>query len=225
MNKKLKIGDIFYLKIKEQEKYIFGRLLFDVKKQYHKIIEVNNLPDDYFPYLLMFYADCQLVEMYDGIYEKIQDFKDTSKIIIPRVLTQPIDSKRNVLDWGVVENKKVDYTKIEFPENLNSENNLKLLDRGELSLKTKISAQEGQDLEYRSNMMVPITVANASLHFQNRPDLIPEDIRWPSYLIENDLYYNPKLRNKIYHDLGIDPNKSYYELSKEMGFDLARFYK
>ncbi len=31
MSKKLKIGDIFYLKLKDQEKYVFGRVLFDVK--------------------------------------------------------------------------------------------------------------------------------------------------------------------------------------------------
>ena len=226
MNKKLKIGDIFYLKIREQEKYVFGRLLFDVKKQYHKIVDVNNLPKNYFPYFLMFYADCQLVEMYDGIFDKIEDFKDTSNVIIPRVLSKPIDSlKWNALDWGIIGNQKVDYTKIEFPENLNLSFPVKILDRGELSLITKIKGQEAEDMGYSSNMMVPLTVADASLYFQNRADLISENKRWPSYLIENDLCYNPELRKKIYQDLGLDPDKRYYELSKEMGFDLARFYK
>lgn len=101
MAKKLKAGDIFYLKLKEKEKYVFGRLLFDVKKQYHKIIDVNNLPNPkgYFPYLLMFYANCQLVEMYEGIYDSIQDYKGGKKIIIPRVLTQPIDAPK----WNALE--------------------------------------------------------------------------------------------------------------------------
>ena len=225
MNKKLKIGDIFYLKLKEQEKYVFGRLLFDVKKQYHKIVDVDNLPDDYFSYFLMFYSDCQLVEMYEGVYNNVHDYKDSQKVIIPRVLTQPIDSKRNVLNWGIVGNQKVDYTKIEFPENLNLSNNVKLLDRGELSLKTKITGTEADNLGYRSNMYVPATITYASLDFQNSRELIPENVRWPSYLKDNDLYYNPELRNKIYGDLGLDPDKSYYELSKEMGFDLARFYE
>ena len=40
----LKHGDIFYLKIGNQDKYIFGRILFDVKRQYHKIRDTNNLP-------------------------------------------------------------------------------------------------------------------------------------------------------------------------------------
>ncbi|WP_185246558.1 Imm26 family immunity protein [Chryseobacterium bernardetii] len=225
MSKKLKVGDIFYLKLKDQEKYVFGRVLFDVKKQYQKIVNVNNLPSDYFPYLKMFYSDCHLVEMYHGVYDKVNDFGSSSKIIIPRVLTQPVDSKRNVLDWGIVTNQKVDYTHIEFPENLNLSNNVKFLDRGELSLRTKITGNEAESIGYKSNMCVPLTVANASLDFQERRDLIPEDIRRPSYLKDNDLYYNPELRTKIYSDLNLDPDKSYYELSKEMGFDLARFYE
>ncbi|MGE8553391.1 MAG: Imm26 family immunity protein [Chryseobacterium jejuense] len=224
MSKKLKVGDIFYLKLKDQEKYVFGRVLFDVKKQYQKIVNVNNLPSDYFPYLKMFYSDCHLVEMYDGVYDNINDFNSSSQIIIPRVLTQPVDSKRNVLDWGIVSNQKVDYTQIEFPENLNLSNNVKFLDRGELSLRTKITGNEAESIGYKSNMCVPLTVANASLDFQGKRDLIPEDIRRPSYLKDNDLYYNPELRAKIYTELNIDPDKSYYELSKEMGFDLERFY-
>ncbi len=223
MSKKLKIGDIFYLKLKDQEKYVFGRLLFDVKKQYHKITDINNLSKDYFPYLLMFYADCQLVEMYDGIYDNLEDFK-SENIIIPRVFTLSIDSKRNILEWGIVGNKKVDFYKVEFPENLNLSNDTKLLDRGELSIKTKIVGKEAEDLGYRSSMYVPATIAYASLDFQNRRDLIPDDVRWPQYIKDKDLIYHPELRRKIYSDLNLDHNKSYYELSKEMGFDLERFY-
>ena len=73
-------------------------------------------------------------------------------------------------------------------------------------------------------MNVPLTIANSSLFFQKRTDLIPEDIRWPVYLTDRDLLYNQELRTQIYASLDIDPDKSYYELSKEMGFDLARFY-
>jgi len=44
-------------------------------------------------------------------------------------------------------------------------------------------------------------------------------------ITDRDLLYNQELRHKIYADLNIDPGKSYYELSKEKGFDLARFYE
>ncbi|SDI39743.1 Imm26 family immunity protein [Chryseobacterium jejuense] len=224
MSKKLKVGDIFYLKLKNQEKYVFGRVLFDVKKQYQKIVNVNNLPSDYFPYLKMFYSDCHLVEMYDGLYDQSNSYDSTSKIIIPRVLTQAIDSKWNILNWGIIKNEPVDYTKVEFPEHLNIMSNIVKLDRGEISLKTNMNIKDNIIDNFNSEMYVPATIAYASLDFQNKRELIPEDARWPEYIKNGDLLYHTELRRKIYNDLNIDPDKSYYELSKEMGFDLERFY-
>lgn len=107
---------------------------------------------------------------------------------------------------------------------MNLSSNVKLLERGEISIKTTIIGTEAENMEYNSEMYVPATVAYASLDFQNRRDLIPDDVRWPTYLTDNDLYYNPELRNRVYTELGLDPNKSYYQLAKEMGVDLARFY-
>lgn len=43
----LKVGDIFYLEVLK-DKYIFGRLLFDEDKQYHKIVDVTD-PIGYYP--------------------------------------------------------------------------------------------------------------------------------------------------------------------------------
>ena len=68
------------------------------------------------------------------------------------------------------------------------------------------------------------SVSTIILALQNREDLIDGEY-FPDSLTDLDLYYHPEIRNKIYQDLGLDPDKSYYELSKEMGFDLARFYK
>lgn len=223
MKRKLNIGDIFYLKLNNVEKYVFGRILFDVDKQYHKIVDVNKLSNDYFPYLRMFYNGCQLVEMYDGIYDKIDDF-DSLKILLPHVFTKNIDSKSNVLNWGILNNELVDYTKVDFPEQLNYGSNKVRLCRGELAFNTNLTKEVADEIGYKSMMNVPLTIANSSLFFQKRTDLIPEDIRWPVYLTDRDLLYNQELRNKIYTSLDIDPNKSYYELSKEMGFDLGRFY-
>jgi len=224
MKSKLKVGDIFYLETEEHHRYVFGKILFDVDKQYHKVVDTAQFSSDYFPYLLMSHDGCQLVEMYEGIYDNIIDFKK-DKAIITRVFTKKIDTKNNILNWGLVQQEDVDYTKIEFPEQLNRSNNHIYLDRGEISIKTNISIDEGDKLGFKTKIYVPPTIADACLHFQNRRDLIPEDVRWPIYLENNDLLYNQELRNKIYTDLNIDPDKSYYELSKEMGFDLARFYE
>ncbi|WET50002.1 hypothetical protein PYS58_02495 [Chryseobacterium indologenes] len=223
MSKKLKVGDIFYLQL--EEKYIFGKLLFDVKKQYHKKVDQKLFSESYMPYLMMFYRECQLVELYDGLYDQSNSYDSTSKIIIPRVLTQAIDSKWNILNWGIIKNEPVDYTKVEFPEHLNIMSNIVKLDRGEISLKTNMNIKDNIIDNFNSEMYVPATIAYASLDFQNKRELIPEDARWPEYIKNGDLLYHPELRRKIYNDLNIDPDKSYYELSKEMGFDLARFYE
>lgn len=221
---KAQVGDIFYLKLKDLDKYVFGRILFDVDKQYHKVVDVNKLPNDYFPYLRMFYDKCQLVEMYDGVYDKVGDF-NTKTTLIPHAFTRSIDSKNNILEWGIIQNDPVDYTKINFPEQLNYGSNQVRLCRGELAIPTNISKESAEQIGFKSNMNVPLTIACASLHFQDKRDLIPEDIRYPVYLTDRDLLYNQELRNKVYADLNLDPKKSYYELAKEMGFDLARFYE
>lgn len=72
----LKYGDIFYLKMGNQNKYIFGSVLFDVKRQYYKIRDTNNLPKSIhsLTYLMDSYTDCQLIEVFEGIYNRIEDF-------------------------------------------------------------------------------------------------------------------------------------------------------
>ena len=225
MNKKLKTGDIFYLKIEDQNKYVFGKILFDVNAQFNKIVNNSHFSESYYPILAGFYQGYQLVEMYKGIYDSVSDFKYTD-ILIERVLVTSLnDKKYNSLEFGQVKNEVVDFTKVEFPENIDYGFDKVSITRGELSLETTLTEDDCTILGLESTSCVPRILLHASLDFQNRRDLIPEDIRRESYLTDTDLRYNQELRNKIYADLGLDPDKSYYELSKEMGFDLARFYE
>ncbi|CAH0207392.1 hypothetical protein [Chryseobacterium sp. Bi04] len=225
MSKKLGTGDIFYLKIENENLYVFGRVLFDVNSQFNKIIKKTELSEDYFPILAGFYQGYQLVEMYDGIYENINDFTEP-KVIIPRVLVTSLNnSKYNSLELGKIKNVNVDYTKVEFPENLTYDMDGAILSRGELNLKTRLSEKEFKELDYQISSCVPRVLLHATLDFQKRRDLIPQEVIRPHYLIKNDLHYNNELRKVVYDNLKLDPDKSYYELSKEMGFDLARFYK
>ncbi len=224
MSKKIGTGDIFYLKIENENLYVFGRVLFDVNSQFNKIIKKTELSEDYFPILAGFYQGYQLVEMYDGIYENIDDFTE-SKVVIPRVLVTSLNnSKYNSLEFGQLRNDCVDYTKVEFPENINYSFGKVSIVRGELRIETSLSEKESLKLGLESTSCVPRILLHTTLHFQGRRDLIPEDVRRISYLEDNDLYYHPELRTKIYTELNIDPDKSYYELSKEMGFDLEKFY-
>ncbi|WP_347218164.1 hypothetical protein [Chryseobacterium sp.] len=224
MSKKIGTGDIFYLKIENENLYVFGRVLFDVNSQFNKIIKKTELSEAYFPILAGFYQEYQLVEMYDGIYENIDDFTE-SKVIIPRVLVTSLNnSKYNSLEFGKIKNVNVDYTKVEFPENLTYDMDGAILSCGELNLKTSLSEKHFKEQDYQISSCVPRILLHATLDFQKRRDLIPQEIIRPHYLIKNDLHYNNELRTVIYDNLKLDPNKSYYELSKEMGFDLERFY-
>lgn len=194
VKQKLKVGDIFYLEV-IPGKYSFGRMLFDVDKQYHKIVDVTDssiFSNDYFPYLLMSHNSCQLIEMYKGIFDTPELI--STEILIPRVFTRNIDGKRNLLTWGIV------YTKVEFPEHLNNKNGGITLDRGELSIKIEVGTLENEDL--KTSINVPGVIGDAYLFLQDKGDLIPANIRRPDYIKENDLLYYPELRKKIYHQIG-----------------------
>ena len=216
MNKKLEVGDIFYLKTQNENKYIFGRVLFDVEKQYFKSGgEIDE--ESYFD----IYEDCQLIEIYKGIFDTT-NLPDKLEILIPRIFVVKIDSKSNTLKWGKVAHQYIDFLKIEFPEVVGDSYGEARLMRGELYYKTNFE-NPIENPGILPSFEYPVVILDASLAFQNREDLIDGEY-YPESLTDLDLYYHPELRNKIYKDLGIDPNKSYYELSKEMGFDLARFY-
>lgn len=213
---KLNHGDIFYLNY--NEKYLFGRVLFDVDKQCnqpHIVVEYDN-------YIRSF-GGCQLIEMYKGIYSSIEDFSlDNKEILISRVFCYNIDSRINKLPYCKIGFEKVDYTKVEFPEvlgNLNLE--IQLL-RGELAFATNFK-EDPKEFRVAYGAESPLVIAHAVLVLQNRRDLI-EGYQRDEYLVKGDLLYHPVFRNKIYKDIGINPEISYYDLAKQKGFDLARFY-
>lgn len=225
MSKTIKTGDVFYIKVENKDLYVFGRVLFDVKKQLHKVLGKNFMTENYHPILGMFYENYQLVEMYEGIFKSQSGFEE-QKVLIPRVLVSSLNYKPyNSLECGKIKNIPVDYTKIEFPESVDYGFNHVHISRGELILRTNLPHSKWEEINMASTSLVPRILLNATLDFNNRRDLIPEELRRLVYLKDKDLYYNQPLRNEIYNSIGIDPEKSYYELSKDNGFDLARFYE
>ncbi|WP_068399434.1 hypothetical protein [Pedobacter cryoconitis] len=218
----LKPGDIFYLETRTKNKFVFGRVLFDVNNQYHKVVDINSHQDDYYPYLAMSHNGCQLIEMYTGINDKPE--LSSTEVLIPRVFTRNINGDMNILPWGIIGHEKVDYTKVEFPEHINNKNGGMVLDRGELSVHTKIANEAALGVNLKSSISVPAIIGDACLFLQDRADLIDVEFRRPVYIKDRDLMYFPDLRNKIYAQIDLDPNLSYYELAKSKGFDLARFY-
>ena len=97
---------------------------------------------------------------------------------------------------------------------------VKLL-RGELSIQTKY--ENPRDFNLRFGAEFPIVIANQAAYSQGQ-NAIVEGFHSEKSFLKMDLRNFPELRNKVYSDLNLDPEQSYYELSKEMGFDLARFY-
>jgi len=213
MKNKLNLGDVFYLQLKNKEKYVIGRVLFDVAHQFYKNNVDNNNYFDVF-------RECQLVEIYDLIFDDLSKI-EIKETIIPNTFVYRIDSKANQINWGILYNQIVQYEKIEFPEVITIVDGVVKLLRGELSIQTKY--ENPRDFNLRFGAEFPIVIANQAAYSQGQ-NAIVEGFHSEKSFLKMDLRNFPELRNKVYSDLNLDPEQSYYELSKEMGFDLARFY-
>ena len=207
-------GDIFYLQLKNKEKYVIGRVLFDVEHQFYKNNVDNNNYFDVF-------RECQLVEVYDLIFDDLSKI-EINETIIPNTFVYRIDSKANQINWGILDNQIVQYEKIEFPEVITIVDGVVKLLRGELSIQTKY--ENTRDFNLRFGAEFPIVIANQAAYSQGQ-NAIVEGFHSEKSFLKMDLRNFPELRNKVYSELNLDPEKSYYELSKEKGFDLARFYE
>jgi hypothetical protein len=223
---KLSHGDLFCLELPGKV-YVKGRVLFDVNKQYHKLVDYDVLPDSQQNYFY-WYTDCQLVEIYKGVYNSVSQMKSSvGEVIIAGAFTVAIDSRYNKeVPFRKLGHIPVDYTQIEFPETLpsNDDEERVYLHRGELSLLTRVPFSEGEQIDISDNLEYPSLLGDASLFYQGRRDLIEEDI-FDSYLTNSNLRYHPELRKRVYEEMGEDPALSYYEFAKKRGFDLARFYE
>lgn len=218
MKRKLNPGDIFSLEV-AKGKYVFGRILFNVKEQYSEYFneeEVENYLSSYF--------GCQLVEIYKGIYDSTE-YKNYDEILVPRTFVSNIDDRYNKsVPWQKVGHKTIDYTKVEFPEVIGNMNSAVWLMRGELVFQIH-SVDDTDDLPVSWIVEPPVEVlGDACLFLQGRKDLI-EGFVANDYLTDSDLLYYPELRAKFYKEIGRDATKTYYELSKEEGYDFSRFYK
>jgi hypothetical protein len=111
--KRLTEGDIFYVCI--HRKYIFGKILLDIRKRILKLEPKHKY---------WFYNECFLVVVYKYLYDepKLTDYE----IIVPStfVLKNCFNSTANKsVDWIFYENKPIDYKKLDFPETLETGEN------------------------------------------------------------------------------------------------------
>jgi hypothetical protein len=219
---KLKLGDVFYIEA-VKGKFVFGKVLFDVDTQYRKkeslqktdlINSSNNLQG--------WYAQCLLIEMYTGVYDDSGSIFNRD-VLIKRAMCSISGLKNR--SWGIITNEQVNVKQVSFPETLVPSNNSICIDFGELEFKTNFTEDDYDELGVSTDRVDIISIANVCFNMQGFSNLLKEDYQKDESMAMYDLMYHPSIRNKIYKELNLDPDKSYYELSKELGFDLKRFYE
>lgn len=220
MAKKVKCttGDVFAIPVSDTE-FIFGRVLFDVTKQYIKIVPKEEWKFNY----LGFFNKSVLVEMFLGVYTSVEDVDFEKKAVTGTFVFNGFLSEYKGM---IVGKREVNPIEVSFPETLGSRNMDYYLTLGELAFPIDITEQ----IYYDEIKVMPSTgygyyeIIVATLDFSGRDDLIKEDVKMDNYFRDSDLRSLPDVRKRIWKLAGEDMNKSYYELAKEKGFDLARLY-
>lgn len=220
MNKyKLQEGDIFYVIV--NEKFVFARLLMDVDERILK-----HEPE----HKLKFKSGCYLIEVYKGIYDQPELL--TNEIILPGQFTvkRNFYSKIHRVKWMFYRHEPIDYTKLDFPENLETGKNGKINFRKfDLSIPTKTLYEnfpvnkKGNQKYTGSICLSYYQMSDEAFHLQNRDDLMMVADR--TYFLNNsDLRLSTKDREMFYQQINENPDTSYYSLALKYGFDLGRFY-
>lgn len=218
---KINLGDVFYIEV-DKGKFVFGKVLFDVDKQYRKKeslqkIDLVNSSNK----LQGWYAGCVVIEMYNGIYDSIESApKD---VLIKRAICSISGLK--LQNWGVLKNEQVNVKEVSFPETLAPSSSSIFINFGELNFKTSLTEKEYEALDVHTQKMDIMAIVHACVNMQGMGHLLAQDYQRKRTMSKYDLMYHPSIRNRIYKELNLDPDKSYYELSKELGFDLKRFYE
>lgn len=213
VNFKFQVGDIFSIKITENE-MIFGRILFDVNNQYLKkgLKGFNYL--DYF-------NNCFLIETFIGVFPSFDNIDIKKKAVISSFIPEDFFED---FDCNIIDNIKVNIEEVSFPEVLSTFNSNYFFSVGELSLLINLTDKEYDDIGIYPTFGSGYWEIVATLDFSKRLDLIEDGDRMDNYFENSDLRYSPLIRNKIYSLIGEAPDQSYYELALKYGFDLTRLY-
>jgi len=204
---KYKHGDIF-ANIMEDGRYMFGRLLMDVKKQCVNKKLIDNTSS------LASYSGTFLIEIYKEI--STQKKLTNADVMIHGIFVTPFALKDGT--WEIIDHIPVDPTKVDFQEGLVSDVRKLYFIKGELQLEIpKPPAYQekigvGLYMEACGNIdqMLDFYLHNS-----------PVDPKGPLY--KSDLRYN-NYRKEVYSLIKEDINQSYHEMAQKHGFDLSRFY-
>ena len=168
--------------------------------------------------------------VYKGFYD--EPVLATYEIGLPSqfVFTTSFYSKNSKVDWVFYEHQPVDYTKIDFPETLDTGGKGYIKFRKfDVVIPTKTLFEnwpidrQGHGKYTGSICSNFYQMVNEAFHFQGRDDLMPD--KEITYFLDNDdLRLSTEDRAEFYQQIGEDPDIPYYELALKHGFDLGRFY-
>jgi hypothetical protein len=224
----LKVGDIFSLEVAKNE-YIFGRVLFDVTKQYiespyykggKNFFSSENSLD--------FFNGCLLLETFCGIYSTVDKIDINKKAVVSAFVSKDFykASFYKERNFQVIGYQKVDYKQVSFPEALESYNNKFYFSCGELYLPINIDGQQYDEIKVHPSFGYGYyEIIVATLDFSGRDDLIEPDDKLQNYFRWSDLRSLPAVRNEIYKLLNETTKQNYYELALKYGYDLKRLYE
>lgn len=215
VHKRLKEGDIFYVFYDYIGKYLFGKVLLDVKNRILKNEDIDKF---------RFFSNCYLIGIYNGIYDN--PILETNEFIIPSmyVLKGAFSGKNKCIDWHFYCNETIDYSKLTFPETLISYNNEIYFRAGGLYIKTPLTHKDyAKDFAIHGAVYFDLVLCDV-VHYMKRDDLFPTKIDVKIRIGDNDLRFLPEKREKLFSLMNENPNLSQYELSLKYGFDISRFY-
>jgi hypothetical protein len=212
-----KAGDIFSVEIAPNE-YAFGRVLLDVYKQCVEkgYIGINHS-------LAVGDRKTIFIEFYREVFNEKRFDVENPEVLIPGIFT--LNLCLLDFEWEVVGHKPVDPVKVDFPESLTIDGAFKgKFIKGELDAQVIITAEEIEQIGIYPSLESLMAIPEFILYSLGRQDEIKEERRQLRDLKNIDLRFSD-YRDKIYALLPSEFNKPYYELAKEKGFDLARFYE
>jgi len=210
-------GVLFSVPLNESE-CAFGRIMLNLETQ---CIGPKLLAEGC---ILNMHPETALMELYRETTSG--ELPASRTVLIPGLLTGYSLIENGL--WKTLGRVEVDVQEVKFPEWLGSRSVSEgVLLQGEIGSPFPMSMDELEEIEIEPGSLAAITVGELILYQLNRKD----EIKFPGLtnvevrnLGRHDLRFSPN-RDLVYELAGLDPNESYYERSKRMGFDLKRFYR
>ena len=136
--------------------------------------------------------------------------------MIPGIFVTNFDLDDGI--WKIIDNIPVDPQTIDFPEGLLDSFGKLCLIKGELRITIPKPVSYKDEVGVGLRVKACGAMGQIARFYLNNPKDSPDG---PLYT--SDLRFNDK-RKEVYNLIGKDLGQSYYDMAKDEGFDLARFY-